>query len=155
MTPRPPACTIRTALPSDHLTLKALQWRASLGNPGDREALLAHPDAVDIPLGLIESGGVFAAESPSAILGFAAMVVRSDGELELDALFVDPPAWHQGVGRALVAHCCDAARDKGARILHVIGNPHAEGFYTSCGFELIRRQEMQLGVGLVMQRWLS
>ncbi|MDO8272302.1 MAG: hypothetical protein Q7U82_10350 [Gammaproteobacteria bacterium] len=48
--------TIRTAQISDQKALEALQWRASLNNPGDREALLANPDAIELPLEQIEGG---------------------------------------------------------------------------------------------------
>jgi hypothetical protein len=37
---------IRTALIGEKQQLEALQWRASLNNPGDRAALLANPDAI-------------------------------------------------------------------------------------------------------------
>jgi hypothetical protein len=36
--------------------LEALQWRAPLHNPGDRAALLAHPDAIELPQSQIDDG---------------------------------------------------------------------------------------------------
>jgi predicted N-acetyltransferase YhbS len=77
---------------------------------------------------------------------------REDGNSELDALFVEPRNWKQGIGRILVDHCCLAARASGASALHVIGNPHAEGFYGSCGFETVGTQQMRFGIGLLMKR---
>src|SRR4051794_28951321 len=120
---------IRTALVSEQDALEALQWRASLGNPGGREALLAPPDAILLPVEQIAAGQVLVAESDGAILGFAAVLPRDDGDVELDSLFVEPEAWGQGIGRALVEHCADAARAGGAPGLQVVGNFHAEGFY--------------------------
>jgi GNAT superfamily N-acetyltransferase len=79
-----------------------LQWRASLNNPGDRDALLAHPDAINLPVDQIEDGGVFVAEELGSIQGFAAIVPREDGDIELDALFVEPTSWRRGIGRALL-----------------------------------------------------
>ena len=99
-------------------TLEELQWRASLNNPGDRDALLANFDAI---------------------------VPRSDGDSELDALFVEPGTWRQGFGRALVEHCCQMAKVCGASALHVVGNPHAEGFYEACGFKIVRQFDMPQG----------
>jgi GNAT superfamily N-acetyltransferase len=151
---------IRTARASDQKILEALQWRASLGNPGDRDALLANPDAIELPLQQIEAGGVFVAEgggsdpSFAVIKGFAAILPRDDGDSELDALFVDPDAWRQGIGRALVEHCCLAARAAGADSLHVVGNPHAEHFYISCDFTMLGRKQMRFGIGLLMKREL-
>ena len=145
---------VRIAITSEQDALEALQRRASLNNPGDREALLAHPEAIELPLRQMEAGGVFVAEVDGAVAGFAAILPREDGDSELDALFVEPEVWRQGVGRALVEHCCDAARSAGAASLHVVGNPHAEGFYKLCGFSVIGTKQMQLGVGLLMKRGL-
>src|SRR2546430_641435 len=84
---------IRPALETERSTLEALQWRASLANPGDRESLLANPDAIVLPVEQIVNGDVFVAESEGAIVGFAAVLTRADGNAELDALFVEPTLW--------------------------------------------------------------
>jgi GNAT superfamily N-acetyltransferase len=144
--------TVRLAMVAEQKALEALQWRASLGNPGDREALLANPDAIELPLRQIESGGVVVAESAGLLRGFAAILPREDGDTELDALFVEPEAWRQGIGRALVEHCCSAAKARGSASIHVVGNPHAEGFYGSCGFTMVGTKQMRFGVGLLMRR---
>jgi N-acetylglutamate synthase-like GNAT family acetyltransferase len=142
-------------VPSDQKVLEAVQWRASLNNPGDREALLANPDAIELALEQIEVGGVFIAEEEGSVMGFAAILSRDDGDSELDALFVEPRIWRRGVGRALVEHCCLASKVSGATAIHVVGNPHAEGFYEACGFKQIGRKKMRFGVGLLMKRALK
>ena len=149
-----PVNTIRTAVAADHKALEALQWRASLNNPGDREALLAHPEVVELPLQQIESGNVFIAEVAGAIKGFAAIVPRPDGNWELDALFVDPEHWRQGIGRRLVEYGCSKAKACGAAEFHVIGNPHAQAFYAANGFESLGTMSMRFGVGLLLKRCL-
>ena len=145
---------IREATREDQKQLEALQWRASLNNPGDRDALLAHPDAIELPLEQISGGGVFVAEVAGSVVGFAAILPRDDGDFELDALFVEPSAWRQGIGRALIAHCGVAARAAGAESLHVVGNPHAEEFYNACGFKMIGTKQMRFGTGLLMKKSL-
>ncbi len=145
---------IRVALPSERRALEALQTRASLQNPGDRDALLANPNAIDLPLEQIAAGHVFVVEAAGSITGFAALLPRDDGNAELDALFVEPDAWRQGFGRALVDYCATTARGRGAAALHVIGNPHAEAFYRACGFESIGTATTRFGVGLLMRRVL-
>jgi N-acetylglutamate synthase-like GNAT family acetyltransferase len=154
-----PRITVRPAVVSEQKALEALQWRASLNNPGDREALLANPDAIELPRSQIEGGGVFVAEvttegTEKSVVGFAAILPREDGDSELDALFVDPGAWRQGIGRVLVDHCCHAARAAGAASIHVVGNPHAESFYYACGFKAAGTKQMRFGVGLLLKREL-
>jgi N-acetylglutamate synthase-like GNAT family acetyltransferase len=145
---------IRLARESEQKSLEALQWRASLGNPGDREALLANPDAIELPIEQIQNGQVFVAETGDAVLGFAAILLREDGSVELDGLFVEPDLWRRGVGRKLVDRCVEEARTLGARAIHVIGHPDAEGFYKNCGFELVGTTQTRFGPALLLRRWL-
>ncbi len=151
---RPPL-VFRPARVDERQPLEALQRRASLNNPGDREAILAHPDAIEIPIDQLAAGLVFVAESAGAIVGFAAILPRDDGDSELDALFVEPDLWRKGYGKALIDYCLDAAQTRGARALHVVGNPHAEAFYVSCGFELVGTEQTRFGPGLLMRRTCS
>ena len=146
--------TIRAAIPAERKALEALQLRASLTNEGDREALLANPDAIEIPLEQIAGGRVFVSELGGATVGFSAIEPRLDGGIELDALFVDPHARRQGIGRLLVECCAEVARRRGSKALHVIGNPHAEAFYSACGFKQIGTIETRFGVGLLMRKEL-
>lgn len=132
--------------------MEALQWRASLGNQGDRDALLRHPDAIDLPDEQIAAGGVFVLEHDGAIVGFSAILPREDGDTELDALFVEPDKQRQGIGRKLIEHCAAVARSAGSRSLHVIGNAHAKEFYLSCGFEILGPFETRFGSGLLMRK---
>lgn len=132
--------------------LESLQRRASLNNPGDRDALLANPDAIELPIEQIAEGRVFVTEREGVVVGFAAVVPRLDGGAELDALFVEPHLWKRGIGRRLVDHIAVVARDGAASFLHVIGNPHAEGFYASCGFSVTGTVDTRFGVGLAMRR---
>ena len=145
---------IRPAQPGEQMTLESLQRRASLSNPGDREAILAHPDAIAVPIDQIAQGCVFVAERDGVDVGFAAVVPRPDGGAELDALFVEPHLWKQGIGRQLVDHVAEVARLRAATFLHVVGNPHARGFYLSCGFRMTGTVDTKFGVGLDMWRTL-
>ena len=146
--------SIRPARPDEQAMLESLQRRASLNNPGDRDALLAHPDAITLPIEQITAGCVFVAELDGAPAGFAAVLPRPDGGAELDALFVEPQLWKRGIGRRLVDHVADVARTRAATFLHVVGNPHAEGFYRSCGFRMTGTLDTRFGVGLAMRRTL-
>jgi|SRR4051794_6161944 len=143
---------IRPAVVSEQRELEDLQRRASLTNAGDRNALLAHPDAIELPAEQIAAGAVFVCERSGTIAGFAALLPRADGGAELDALFVEPTMRRSGIGRSLVEHCSKVARSQGSAFLHVVGNPHAEDFYLACGFQRIGTTETRFGLGLLMRR---
>jgi GNAT superfamily N-acetyltransferase len=128
--------------------------RASLGNAGDHDALLDHPEAVDVPLEQIAAGRVFLLERRGEIAGFYAILPRSDGDTDLDALFVEPTIQRQGIGRLLLEHCAEVARAAGSAALHVVGNPHAEKFYLASGFSMIGSFETRFGLGLLLRRAL-
>jgi GNAT superfamily N-acetyltransferase len=142
---------MRPAFAIERAALEALQWRASLNNENDRAALLANPDAIELPLQQILDGQVVVAEQAGRIKGFSAVMPRIDGNVELDALFVEPECWRQGIGRALVQHAAEAAASGGAKYLHVVGNPHAECFYVTCGFEVVGVEKTRFGPGLLMR----
>jgi GNAT superfamily N-acetyltransferase len=146
--------SIRPARLDEQPALEAVQRRASLSNPGDRDALLANPDAIALPIEQIADGCVFVAEREGVVAGFAAVLPRPDGGAELDALFVEPHLWKRGIGRRLVEHVAEVARLRAASFLHVIGNPHAEGFYISCGFRVTGITDTRFGAGLAMRRRL-
>jgi N-acetylglutamate synthase-like GNAT family acetyltransferase len=145
---------IRPAIVSEQKELEALQRRASLTNAGDRNALLAHPDAIELPLEQIVAGAVFVCERNGTIAGFAAVLPRADGGTELDALFVEPTMRRRGIARSLVEHCSKVACSQGSAFLHVVGNPHAQHFYLACGFQLTGTTETSFGPGLLMRRFV-
>lgn len=143
--------SIRKAVIAEQKELEDLQLRASLTNAGDREALLAHPDAIELPLAQIAAGRVFVAEWRGTIVGFAGVEPRADGQSELDALFVDPNMRRRGIARLLIAHCVEVARKRESAFLYVIGNPHAKEFYSACGFNVIGTSQTRFGTGLLMR----
>lgn len=146
---------VRLALPAEQRALEALQRRSSLQNPGDRDALLAHPEAIELPLEQITRGQVFVVEAEGVIKGFAAILPRDGGDVELDGLFVEPTEWRRGYGKILVAHCAEVARAQGAKALYVIGNHHAAKFYDACGFEVLGAEATRFGSGLRMRKALT
>ncbi len=146
--------SIRLAVANEREELEALQFRSSLENSGDRDALLANPDAIVLPEEQIVAGQVFVAETEDGMVGFAVVLPRADGETELDGLFTEPGCWRRGVGRALVDRCAAYAITNGSHALHVVGNPHAIGFYEACGFKALGESSTRFGVGLLMRKTL-
>ena len=126
--------TFRLADPAERSALEDLQRRASLIWEEDRDALLANPDAIELPLEQITDGRTIVAENAGELLGFAVVLRRDDGDAELDGLFVDPAQWRHGIGRALLEHAERIATSDGAASLWVTANTRALEFYGACGF---------------------
>ncbi len=128
---------IRSARAQDKAELEALKLRASLAWGDHVEELKALPDARHIPDAHFPS--VFVAELETGIAGFATVLARSDGDAELEDLFVDPGLWRQGVGSRLVAEAGERAIRLGAGSLHVVAGERARAFYEICGFHVVGR----------------
>ena len=129
--------TFRLAVPAERSALEDLQRRASLMWEDDRAAVLAHPDAIDLPIEQITSGRTIVAERAGQLLGFAVVLRRDDGDAELDGLFVEPVQWRHGIGRALVEQVEQLATADGSATLWVTAHTRALGFYGSCGFVVV------------------
>jgi len=114
--------------------------------------MLANPDEIEVPIAQIAAGQVLVADVNNAIVGFAVVLPRGDGEVELDGLFVEPDQWRMGIGRALLNRVVDGARANGAHTVHVIGNPHASHFYVANGFDQTGTTTTQFGEGLLLHK---
>lgn len=125
----------RPAEPGDIDELGPLKLRASLAWGDHVEELLALPEARIFPQPHLPFAIV--AELDGAIAGFATLLPPANGEAEVEDLFVDPPLWRRGVGRALMTALEARALSLGASSLHVIANNRALPFYRSAGFEIV------------------
>nr|WP_228447543.1 GNAT family N-acetyltransferase [Streptomyces paludis] len=67
---------------------------------------------------------------PGRVLGFYALVLDPP---ELDLMFVADDAQGLGIGRLLIGHLRDRAREAGIEEVRVVSHPPAEGFYRSVG----------------------
>ena len=143
---------IRSAAGADLEALGALKLRASLAWGDHARALKAMPDARTVPTEHLPF--VFLAVDGGRILGFAT-VLPSDAGAELEDLFVDPAVWRRGVGRRLMDEAARRALALGASSLHLIANPHAQGFYAACGFEEIGEAATELGPAVEMELRLA
>jgi GNAT superfamily N-acetyltransferase len=141
---------LRTAVADDLPVLRDVFRRASLGNPGDAELLLAHPEVLVLPdTDVLAGHSRVAVTDEGTVLGFAT-VLGSGPVRELEDLFVDPDAQRRGIGAALVADAVSRARAEGATRLEVTGNPHAARFYARVGFHTVGEARTELGPGIRM-----
>jgi GNAT superfamily N-acetyltransferase len=143
------AFVIRDAMPADLAALRDVYRRASLSNQGDRETLLANPDALEFAGLGGDDRRTRVATADGRIAGFATSVPAGD-VVELDDLFVDPGRMRQGAGRALVLDAVAIARELGAGRVEVTANPHALVFYGKAGFIAGHEVQTRFGPGLRM-----
>jgi len=79
----------------------------------------------------------FEAHLNRRIVGFAAVEKRDPVLAVLEHLWVLPTLQRCGIGRTLFAKCSDAVRQEGCRVMQIVSDPPAEGFYRKLGAKLI------------------
>lgn len=135
---------VRKARPDERPTLIELMRRASLVWEDTRADLLARPELIDVPTTQIESGQVIVADI-GGVVGFAAILPRDDGDVELDGLFTEPRHFRGGIGRTLVDAVVEEAKGLGASAVHVLANRNVLAFYEAVGFRVIGEITTELG----------
>ncbi len=143
--------TIRPARPEDQPRLLHIMWQTVLDSESDREMLLARPELVQVPVEHLTPAAACVAEIAGIAAGFAVVLPRSNGQAELDGLFVDPALQRHGIGRALTTEAKRLARSMGAAELYVVANEDALAFYNSVGFVEIGRADTTLRAAPLMR----
>jgi GNAT superfamily N-acetyltransferase len=146
---------IRFAQLGERAPLIELQRRASLVWDEYRDALLANPDAIDIPAEQFRNCQVRVAWSGDRSIGFSAITVLDAEICELDGLFVEPAHWGRGIGSALIEDAARLARRRKFRRMEVTANPRAEGFYVKQDFIKYAVAETRFGSASRMRRILN
>jgi GNAT superfamily N-acetyltransferase len=117
---------IRRARPAEAAVLSALALRSKAHWGYDADFLAACQDDLTLSADDIATSG----NAPS---GFYRLVLQDGSVAELDALFVDPAAMGQGVGRRLWRHAVSTATKLGCSEMVWQSDPQAEGFYLAMG----------------------
>ena len=142
---------IRAATAGDTRAMEGVFRRASLSNAGDRAALLAHPEALQLADDLAGGGRVRVATSPDGtIVGFASTRPTQAAVVELDDLFVEPAWMRRGVARTLMKSVAAQAVAEGVTRVEVTANEHALEFYLAVGFIPDGPADTEFGPGLRM-----
>jgi ribosomal protein S18 acetylase RimI-like enzyme len=149
--PAIPELEIRTAVPADLDAIRAVYRRASLWNEGDRDALLANPDALEFDPQPIAEGRTRVAVAGGRIAGFATTRAGGPDALELDDLFVDPDRMRQGIATELIRDVERTARAAAVARVEVTANGHALEFYRAVGFTVTGTVETRFGPGTRMR----
>jgi GNAT superfamily N-acetyltransferase len=146
--------TVRAAQSGEWAALAEIYRRSSLSNAGDRQQLLEHPEALELPWSDRAPERTRVAIADGRIVGFATVEIDGD-RAELEDLFVDPDSMRQGAATALLDDAAANARACGVRQLEVTANPHALGFYLHAGFRDLGPTETRFGAGRRMRLELS
>ena len=138
---------VREADPRDEAALARVFRDASLSNAGDRDALLARPEALTLTVDLAGGRTRVATDADGTVLGFATTRPTDPGVLELDDLFVAPEAMRRGVARHLILRVATEAEGEGVARIDVTANLHAFGFYDAVGFVAGSPVDTEFGSG--------
>lgn len=129
---------IRAAQVGEATKLTALCVRSKAHWGYDAEFMRLSASALAVDETDITAGRVLvAADVEDRPLGIAAVLGKGD-TVDLDALFVDPPAMGSGAGRALFAAALDLARGLGAQRMTILADPNAAAFYERMGARFLR-----------------
>jgi GNAT superfamily N-acetyltransferase len=102
---------VRSALAGDRPALRLILRRASLSNAGDRDVLLAHPDALEWPDSGVDDGRTrVAITADGTAVGFITSLPTGRSVLEVVDLFVDPDWMRRGIARHLMGDLVETAR---------------------------------------------
>jgi len=82
--------------------------------------------------GYIDMHDVWVAERGGAIVGMCALEDRGSRWM-LEHVWVDPLLHGHGIGRALVLRALQTAREHRARVVELLADPYATGFYDRLG----------------------
>src|SRR3954454_5426996 len=111
---------IHEARADDESALLRIFRRASLGNIGDRDALIAHPEVLELSEDLLSRGRArVATVADGTVVGYASTSPSGSRSIELDDLFVAPAWQRHGAARRLVARVVAEAAAEGVMRIEV------------------------------------
>jgi GNAT superfamily N-acetyltransferase len=131
---------IRRALPTEAGVLSDLALRSKARWGYDADFLAACQEDLTITADDIETSTVYVIDGDSSPSGFYRLLL-DDGVAELDALFVEPAAMGQGIGKRLWRHAVVTAARLGCSEIVWQSDPHAEGFYLAMGARRVGESE--------------
>jgi predicted N-acetyltransferase YhbS len=133
--------TIRPARPDEAERLSGLAMR-SKAHWGYADDFLARCRAeLSVSPTDVAHHPAFVAMQDDLPVGFYTLAPLATGGVELGHLYVEPTAIGRGVGRMLLTHACRRAVRLGHETLVIASDPHAAGFYETCGARRVGEAE--------------
>jgi GNAT superfamily N-acetyltransferase len=112
------------------------RWRPSGGGVYPEEWIELWHDELACTVETLAKQEVYCATFGAAVIGVVSISTEGD-VAELEGLWVLPEHSGRGVGRALMGIAIERATTRGAQVLRIASDPHAEGFYRSLGATLV------------------
>jgi GNAT superfamily N-acetyltransferase len=128
---------------ADHVELTRIAFAAKQHWRYPEEYYQVWAKELTITTEYIRQNQVFTAKEGSRILGFYSLVFDSDMWF-LDHIFIDPAHLKCGIGRKLMAHAKEIAKQKGAQEMTIYVDPYAAGFYEKIGARKIGMLESSI-----------
>jgi GNAT superfamily N-acetyltransferase len=125
--------TIRKAKPEEQRELTQLVVRATMHAGYDEDFIARSMPGLTITLPTITAGDIQVAELPGEIIGVVQVMNSELRGIAVLGIYVDPPHWGKGVGRALFEAAVVHARTLKAGAVMIYALPNAEGFYGRLG----------------------
>ena len=132
---------IRKAQSSESQLLTSLALRSKAYWDYSPEFILACRQELTYSQQDIQKNHFYVAEINNLIIGFFALEILSDNEIELAALFVEPAYINRGSGRKLMDKAKLVASELGSKVMIIQGDPNAKNFYLKVGGKLIGERE--------------
>ena len=130
------AIEIRRAKPEEASTLSEIAVAAKRHWKYPEAWIEQWRDDLTISPEFIRDHEIFVAVVDAQIAGCCALVM-TDGLAEIEHMWIKPEQMGGGVGRALFDHARRRAEERGANVLELSADPHAEGFYARMGAQRI------------------
>jgi GNAT superfamily N-acetyltransferase len=141
---------VRPARRGEAASLTALCLRSKAHWGYDAEFMRLCVPALTVHEKDIEAGRVLvAAEGEGAALALAS-VLGDAPTVDLQEMFVDPPAIGRGLGRTMFAAAVDLARTLGARRMTILADVNAAPFYERMGARYLRNEPSDAIPGRVL-----
>ena len=141
---------IRRAYPAEADVLSALALRSKAHWGYDADFLAACRDDLTLSPEEIATSPIYVLDGADGPSGYYRLVLQDDGVAELDALFVEPAAMGQGVGRRLWRHAVATAGNLGCSEMIWQSDPQAEGFYLALGAQRSGESESTVTPGRML-----
>lgn len=122
---------MRRALPDDAQALTDLM-QASRAYEGSYRSIL---DGYAITKDQIARDAIYLAEQNDQVVGFYSLTLTGDPELDL--LFVADRMQGSGLGKMLIEHMKEQARQRGIGNVKIVSHPPSVGFYQKMGATIV------------------